>query len=121
MATDYEQQRLFELTKRVIKATKAGTVTWQGISSDDTAFYYKAGNGTKVWIGSRDRDGRPPFDLIIQNPSGTTVGKLEWEYDAEFDISAEWNQALAELYGLVRAKVLDIDKLLDELEDELPA
>jgi hypothetical protein len=109
--------RLVELCERLASATVLGGVEW--VAEEETAFTCEQKSGT-IGIRSRDRDGEPPYELVIFNRDGAKVESLFSEWTAEQE-PAFWNQAFADLYRAARRKALGVDKLLDDLLAELPA
>jgi hypothetical protein len=109
--------RHVELCQRLVGATMLGEVEWT--AEEETAFVCARSSGT-VGIRSRDRDGEPPYELVIFDPSGAKVETLlsDWSVEEE---PAFWNEALADLYRAARRNALGVDKLLDDLLAELPA
>jgi hypothetical protein len=73
-----------------------------------------------VSIGSRDKDGQPPYELGIYNPNGEKVEELASQL-VEGDRPADWNEPLAELYRVARRSALHADDIIDALIDQLPA
>jgi hypothetical protein len=109
--------RLVELCERLAEATALGAVEWT--AEEETAFVCKRRSGT-VGIRSRDRDGEPPYELVIFNQRGAKVESLLSEWSAEQE-PAFWNKAVADLYRAARRQALGVDKLVDDLLGELPA
>jgi hypothetical protein len=109
--------RHVELCERLVGATMLGEVEWT--VEEETAFVCRRSSGT-VGIRSRDRDGEPPYELVIFNSNGAKVETLLSEWSAEEE-PALWNRALADLYRTARRNALGVDKLLDDLLAELPA
>jgi hypothetical protein len=109
--------RLVELCERLASATVLGGVEW--VPEEETAFVCKKRSGT-VAIRSRDRDGEPPYELVIFNRDGAKVESLFSEWSAEQE-PAYWNKAFADLYRAARRQALGVDKLVDDLLGELPA
>lgn len=109
--------RHVELCERLAGATVLGEVEWT--VEEETAFVCRRSSGT-VGIRSRDRDGEPPYELVIFDPNGVKVETLLSEWSAEEE-PALWNKALADLFRAARRRALGVDKLLDDLLAELPA
>jgi hypothetical protein len=108
--------RLVELCERLAAATTLGGIDWE--VEEETAFLCKRRSGT-VAVRSRDRDGEPPYELVIYSPKGEKAESLLSEWSAEQE-PAFWNQPLTDLYRTARRKALGVDKILDELFAELP-
>jgi hypothetical protein len=108
--------RLVELCERLAAATTQGEVEWT--AEEETSFVYKRRAGS-VGVRSRDRDGEPPYELMVYGPDGAKVENLfsEWTPDEE---PAFWNPALAEVYRAARRNALGVDRILDDLFAELP-
>jgi hypothetical protein len=108
--------RLVELCERLAAATTSGQVEWT--AEEETGFVCRRQSGS-VGIRSRDRDGEPPYELVIYSPKGEKVENLLAEWSPEEE-PAFWNPALAELYRAARRNALGVDKILDDLFAELP-
>jgi hypothetical protein len=107
--------RLVELCERLAAATTGGQAEW---AAEETGFVCQRRSGS-VGIRSRDRDGEPPYELVIFSPKGEKVENLLSEWSPEEE-PAFWNPALAELYRAARRNALGVDKILDDLFTELP-
>lgn len=108
--------RLVELCERLAVATTGGEAEWT--AEEETGFVCQRRSGS-VGIRSRDRDGEPPYELVIFSPKGEKVENLLSEWSSEEE-PAFWNPALAELYRAARRNALGVDKILDDLFAELP-
>jgi hypothetical protein len=109
--------RHVELCERLAGATMLGELEWT--VEEETSFVCRRSSGT-IGIRSRDRDGEPPYELVIFNSNGAKVETLLSEWSAEEE-PALWNKALVDLYRTARRNALGVDKLLDDLLAELPA
>jgi hypothetical protein len=108
--------RLVELCERLVAATTVGKAEWE--QEEETAFRWRRPGGT-VAVRSRDRDGEPPYELVIFGPKGEKVESMLSEWTAEEE-PAFWNQALVDLYRAARRRALGVDMILDDLFAELP-
>jgi hypothetical protein len=117
MTHDLIAQRLTELADRLASATAARTAHWQ-LQGDDV-FVWTAAAGS-VTVGSRDRDGEPPYELGVYNPARERVDELTSELLTN-DRPAPWNDALVELYRTARRNALRADDIIDSLIEALPA
>ena len=109
-------QRLTELAERVATATTGRSAQWE-LGGADT-FVWRAAEGS-VTVGSRDRDGEPPYELTVSNPTGERVDELTSELLAG-DQPAPWNDALVDLYRAARRSALRADDIIDALIEALP-
>ncbi len=117
MASPGDSDRVITLCERLAAATLARRAEWRGRGED--VFVWEHDRGS-VSIGSRDKDGQPPYDLSIYNPSGEKVEELTSQL-VEGDRPADWNEPLAELYRVARRSALHADEIIDGLIDALPA
>jgi hypothetical protein len=117
MTHDLTAQRLTELADRLAAATTGRSAQWE-LDGDDV-FVWRVAEGS-VTVGSRDRDGEPPYELIVRSPSGEKVDELTSELLAG-DQPAPWNDALVELYRAARRSALRADDIVDALIEALPA
>ena len=118
---DPVRERLLVLLDRLIGLTVQEKIDWKAAGDDPAAFYFnvESSGQDRIWIGSRDRDGRPPYDMVLTHDSKTTE-RLDWVYDATEDISAPWNEDLHRLYNMARESVLGpptafVNDILDKL------
>jgi ankyrin repeat protein len=116
MTHDLTAQRLAELADRLASATTGRTAQWQ-LDGDDV-FVWTATQGS-VTVGSRDRDGEPPYELTVYNSARERVDELTSEL-LEDDRPAPWNEALVELYRAARRSALRADDVIDALIESLP-
>jgi ankyrin repeat protein len=117
MTNDLNTQRLTELADRLAAATTTRIAQWQ-LDGDDV-FVWIAPEGS-VTVGSRDRDGEPPYELAVYNPTRERVDELTSERLTD-DRPAPWNDALVELYRAARRSALRADDIIDSLIEALPA
>jgi hypothetical protein len=108
--------RLIELCNRLVAATATAELEWQDFKDDRFVLSRQAGS---VAISSRDKDGEPPYELMIYNATGEMVESLlsEWVDDEQ---PARWNQPLADVYRAGRRSALGADRVIDALIQELP-
>jgi len=116
MTYDRTEQRLTELANRLVAATTGRAEQWQ-LDGDDV-FVWTAGEGV-VTVGSRDRDGEPPYELVVYNPARERVDELTSELLTD-DQPAPWNDALVDLYRVARRSALRADDIVDALIEALP-
>ena len=109
--------RLVVLCERLAEATVAGDAKWRTAAED--TFVWDRPEGS-VSIGSRDRDGEPPYELAEFNGDGVAVDGLVSQL-VDGDRPAPWNPALADVYRVARRSALRADDLLDSLIGALPA
>ena len=109
--------RLVELCERLAAATMLGAVEWT--AEEVTSFVCKRRSGS-IGVRSRDRDGEPPYELVIFDRNGAKVETLLSEWSAEQE-PAFWNKAVADLYRASRRQALGVDRLHDDRLGELPA
>jgi hypothetical protein len=117
MTDDLDKQRLTTLARRLATATASGTAEWQVREPD--VYAWESGDGS-VSIASRDRDGEPPFELLVFNSSQERVDELGSAL-LEDDEPAPWNDALATLYRVARRSALHADDIIEALIGALPA
>ncbi|HKI22660.1 MAG TPA: hypothetical protein VKA24_04495 [Gaiellaceae bacterium] len=111
-----ENRRLVMLCERLAEATRAGRAEWNRDAED--AFVWTGGPGS-VSIGSRDKDGEPPYQLVVLNSSGETLDELTSQL-VDDDRPADWNEPLAELYRGARRSALRADDVIQALIEALP-
>jgi hypothetical protein len=116
MAVETDKGRVVVLCERLAEATGAGQVEWRREAED--TFAWQAEQAT-VSIGSRDKDGEPPYRLVIANANGEKLEELTSELVAN-DQPAEWNEPLANLYRAALRKALGADEIIEELIESLP-
>jgi hypothetical protein len=116
MTTDLDKQRLADLAHRLAAATSARHAQWR--FEGDEVFTWGTDQGS-VKVASRDRDGEPPYELTLYNPSNEKVDELSSELLAD-DQPAPWNEALVELYRVARRSALRADEIVDALMEALP-
>jgi hypothetical protein len=116
MSYDHTEQRLTELANRLVAATTGRAAQWQ-LEGDDV-FVWTAAEGS-VTVGSRDRDGEPPYELVVYNPARERVDELTSELLTD-DQPAPWNDSLVELYRAARRSALRADDIVDALIEALP-
>lgn len=108
---------LIRLCTGLAEATGAGQVEW--VAREETSFRYKSSSGG-VDVRSRERDGEPPYELILFNSKKERVDTIfsEWSDD---NVPAPWNEPLVDLYRAARRRALGVDKIIDDLLGELRA
>jgi hypothetical protein len=116
MAVETDNGRVVVLCERLAEATRAGHVEWRREGED--TFLWQADQAT-VSIGSRDKDGEPPYELVITNSSGEKLDELTSEL-LDNDQPAEWNEPLADLYRAALRKALGADEIIEALIESLP-
>jgi hypothetical protein len=116
MAAETDKRRIVVLCERLADATRAGHVDWRRDGED--TFVWQAEQAT-VSIGSRDKDGEPPYQLVVVNENGETLDELTSEL-LENDQPAEWNEPLAVLYRVALRKSLGADEIIEALIESLP-
>jgi starvation-inducible outer membrane lipoprotein len=77
------------------------------------------GEQGSVSVQSRDKDGEPPYQLVVFNTDGAKVDELTSQL-LENDQLAEWNEPLAILYRSARRSALNADEVIDALIQALP-
>jgi hypothetical protein len=117
MAIRADHARLIVLCERLADATWARAIEWRGEGDDH--YRWERDEGT-VSIGARDRDGQPPYELAVLNSDGEKVEELASAL-VDDDRPAEWNEPLAELYGMARRSALHADEIIEALINALPA
>jgi hypothetical protein len=114
---DLVKERLTTLVRGLAAATASGTAEWE--SSEPDVYTWSSAAGA-VSIGSRDRDGEPPYELVVYNSTEERVDELASEL-VDDDQPAPWNDALVELYRLARRSALRADDVIDALIAALPS
>ena len=117
MAIRSDHARLIALCERLSDATLAGTAKWRG--EDEDHYIWEREEGA-VAVEARDRDGQPPYQLIVFNGNRDKVEELASAL-VDDDQPASWNQPLAELYHVARRSALNADEIIDALMAALPA
>jgi hypothetical protein len=117
MTHDSTAQRLTELADRLAAATTARTTQWE-LDGEDV-FVWNAAGGS-VTVGSRDRDGEPPYELTVYNPARERVDELMSEL-LTGDRPAPWNEVLVEVYRAARRSALRADDVIEALIETIPA
>ena len=105
------------LCGRLAHATRAGLAKWR-VDAEDR-FVWELPQQASVSIGSRDKDGEPPYELALFNANGTKVEELSSQLVGD-DRPAEWNEPLATLYRAARRSALGADELIEALLAALP-
>jgi hypothetical protein len=113
---DLVKERLTMLVRRLAEATASGAAEWE--SREPDVYSWSSGAGV-VSIGSRDRDGEPPYELVVYNSTDEPVDELASEL-LDDDQPAPWNDALVELYRLARRSALRADDVIEALIAALP-
>jgi hypothetical protein len=116
MAIETDKSRVVVLCVRLVDATRAGHVDWT--RQEDDTFVWRTEQAA-VSIGSRDKDGEPPYQLLVLNDNGETLEELTSEL-VENDQPADWNEPLANLYRVAHRKALGADEIIDALIESLP-
>ena len=104
------------LCERLAHATRTGDAKWQ-VAADDR-FIWERPERASIQTGSRDKDGEPPYQVVLFNAKGDKVEELSSQLVG--DEPAVWNEALAMLYRAARRSALGADELIDELIAALP-
>ena len=117
MAVRSDHARLISLCERLSDATLAGGAKWRGEGEDHYIWERPEGS---VAVEARDRDGQPPYQLIVLNGNQEKVEELSSAL-VDDDEPAPWNQPLAELYRVARRSALNADEIIDALMAALPA
>jgi hypothetical protein len=113
---DSPYARLVELSRRLSAATDAGQLEWT--AEDDTSFMWSGSRGA-VSVRSRDGDGEEPFEIDVFSAAKQKVETLGSEWTAD-EQPAAWNEAVARLYRAARRQALGVDRILEDLLNELP-
>ena len=108
---------LISLCERLSEATLAGGAKWRGEGEDH--YIWERPEGA-VAVEARDRDGQPPYQLIVLNGSQEKVEELSSSALVDDDEPAPWNQPLAEFYRVARRSALNADEIIDALMAALP-
>jgi hypothetical protein len=111
-----ERDRITTLARHLAAATTAGAAEWSAREPELYAWGSVAGI---VTIASRDRDGDPPYELVVYNAAKERVDELSSEL-LENDEPAPWNGALAELHRAARRNALNADDVIEALIGALP-
>ena len=113
---DLVKERLTTLVRELAASTAAGAAEWQ--ASEPDVYSWRSAAGA-VSIGSRDRDGEPPYELLVYNSTDDRVDELASEL-VDDDEPAPWNDGLVELYRLARRSALRADDVIEALIAALP-
>jgi hypothetical protein len=117
MAVETDRSRVVVLCERLADATGVGQVKWRREGED--TFVWQAEEAS-VSVGSRDKDGEPPYQLLVLNTDGEKLEELTSEL-VENDQPAEWNEPLARLYRAAVRSALGADEIIEALIQRLPA
>ena len=116
MPVQADNRRVVVLCERLAEATRTRNAEWRRDGED--IFVWQRKQAT-VSIGSRDKDGQPPYQLVIVNPDGEKLEELASQL-VDNDRPAEWNEPLADLYRAARRSALHADEIIEALIDALP-
>jgi hypothetical protein len=116
MTVQVDSGRVVVLCDRLADATRAGRAKWR-VEGEDT-FLWDGEQGS-VSVQSRDKDGVPPYQLVVFNANGVKVEELTSQL-LENDEPAEWNEPLSVLYRSARRSALNADEVIDALIAALP-
>jgi hypothetical protein len=116
MAVETDKGRVVVLCERLADATRAGYVDWRREGED--TFVWQAEQAA-VSVGSRDKDGEPPYQLVLVNANGEKLEELTSQL-IENDQPAEWNEPLADLYRAALRRSLGADEIIEALIETLP-
>ena len=111
-----EHYRIVVLCERLAYATRTGAAEWSREGED--TFVWAGGEGS-VSIGSRDKDGEAPYELVVLNAKGERLDELTSQL-LDDDRVAEWNEPLADLYRAARRRGLLADDVIEALIEALP-
>jgi hypothetical protein len=120
--TTYGEERLHELAKRLLIASKSPNSTIEWHESDrNTAFHCSVGDATVV-IASVDGDGRHPYSLEVLDSEGALLDSLKsgTYHDENGEWNCDWNTDLETLYDRAHRRVKNIDAVLDSIMNALP-
>jgi hypothetical protein len=106
------------LCERLAHATRMRDAEWRVDAGD--RFVWGRPQTASISIESRDKDGEPPYRLLLFNASGDKVEELTSQLVGE-DEPAAWNEPLATLYRAARRSALGADDLIDQLIAALPS
>lgn len=115
MAVQAENGRVVVLSERLADATHKGGAEW--LREGEDVFVWQGEQGS-VSIGSRDKDGEPPYQLVVVDSNGEKLEDLTSQL-VDNDRPAEWNEPLAELYRAARRSALRADEVIQALIDAL--
>jgi hypothetical protein len=117
MATNDPYEALIELCRRLTAASTGRQVEWE--TSDEDMFAFRGRMGS-VFVGSRDKDGEAPYELVIVNPENQKLETLTSDWLGEEQTPAAWNEPLALLYRAARRRALNTDAAVAALIESLP-
>jgi hypothetical protein len=115
MSSDYETSRLTMLARQLAATTLERATHWE--QKDGDLYSWGVAEGL-VTVASRDRDGEPPYELVVYTAAGAKVDELTSALLPD-DQPAPWNEPLAELYRVARRSALRADDIIDALIDRL--
>ena len=110
-----ENHRIVVLCEKLAYATRAGAAEWSREGED--TFVWAGGEGS-VSIGSRDKDGEAPYELVVVNAHGEKLDDLTSQL-LDDDQVAAWNEPLADLYRAARRSALRADDVIEALLEAL--
>lgn len=109
------EQQVIDLIGRLHAATRAGRAKWGAESNFSFLLTVPSGS---VRVGSVDKDGSAPYELIVSDENGVAVESVRstWYHDPEAEEwegePAAWNIPLKDLYETARSSALNIDKVI---------
>ena len=115
MAVQTENGRVVVLSERLADATHRGDEEW--LREGEDLFVWQGEQGS-VSIGSRDKDGEPPYQLVVVDSNGEKLEELTSQL-VDNDRPAAWNEPLADLYRAARRSALRTDEVIEALIDAL--
>jgi hypothetical protein len=110
MADDY-WIKMQKLVERLDYATDTKQISW-GASINTESFQVDVGNST-VSLSSRDGDGAYPFELVIQDGSGSVIDSVSSD-------EVDFGDLIRDLYQKSRRSAKGIDRAIDEIIYALP-
>lgn len=103
---------ILRLVRILFDRTLNDSIEWASAGND--RFLHSTPRGATV-IGSVDRDGEPPYDVVLFDEEGKSVASLQRGYD---DPQDEF-ELLRDLYETARRHALNIDPFVDSLIAEI--
>lgn len=103
--------KIVDLLTRLKYATESGTLSWE--QTDQDGAFMAILQRQRILISTRDDDGQAPYLVTILGRDGRIIDVVDSE-------KMGLNGIFGDTYQVARRNVAGIDKVIDDLLDELP-